>query len=140
MLGIQQHSSSRRGRMTTSACGLLTVLAMVTVSARPARAQEAVTGSICGTVTDSSGCVLPGVTVTLKSPAIQAPQLVQVTQSDGTFKFTTLFNGVYQITYQLPRFATITRSDLILPAGMQLRLDATMKVGGIEQVIEVSGS
>ena len=112
---------------------------MVTLSVAPARAQEAVTGSIFGTVTDSSGGVLPGVTVTLKSPSIQAPQLVQVTQSDGSFKFQTLFNGVYQIAYQLQGFATITRSDLTLPAGMQMRLDVTMKVGGIEQVVDVSG-
>jgi hypothetical protein len=126
MFDIQQHRSSRRVREALHTWRVLAVIAMMTLGAATASAQEAVVGSIFGTVTDSSGGVLPGVTVTLKSPAIQAPQLVTVTGTDGTFKFGQLFNGVYQISYQLSGFATVTRADQTLPAGMQMRLDATM--------------
>jgi len=119
---------------------VVAVIAMMTIAPAVTRAQQAVTGSIFGTVTDSSGGILPGVTVTLKSPAIQAPQLVQVTQADGTFRFNTLFNGVYQITYQLQGFTTASRSDLQLPAGMNMRLDATLTIGGMEQTVNVSGA
>jgi len=140
MFRVDQPSSGRRRRMAVYVRGLLAAMTMVTLCAAPARAQQAVTGSIFGTVTDASGGVLPGVTVTLKSPAIQAPQLVQVTQADGTFRFTPLFNGVYEISYALQGFSTVTRADQQLPAGMQMRLDASMKIGGIESVVQVSGA
>lgn len=101
---------------------------------------SAVTATIHGTVTDQTGAVLPGATVTLKSPAIQAPQLVQVTGADGTFRFSNLFNGVYQITYQLQGFATITRPGQQLPAGFVMRLDVVLNVGAMGEVVEVSAA
>jgi Carboxypeptidase regulatory-like domain len=140
MIGSQQHSSSRGGRTAVYMSGFLAVIAMLAFGAAPARAQQGVSGSIFGTVTDSSGGALPGVTVTLKSPAIQAPELVEVTQADGSFRFLQLSNGVYQISYQLSGFTTVVRSEQQLPSGMNMRLDASLTVGGIEQSVEVSAA
>jgi hypothetical protein len=56
-------------------------------------------GRINGVVTDNTGAVLPGVTVTARSPAmIQAP--VQVTGEDGTYRFIALNPGVYEIPFE----------------------------------------
>ena len=140
MIGIQQDSSNRGSRMAAYTRGILAVMAMLTLGAAPARAQQGVTGSIFGTVTDSSGGALPGVTVTLKSPSIQGQQLVEVTQTDGSFRFQQLSIGVYQVSYQLAGFTTLTRSEQQLPAGMNLRLDASLTVGGVEQSVEVSAA
>jgi hypothetical protein len=93
MIDSQQHRSTRRGR-AVHLSRVLAVIALLTLLAAPARAQQGVTGSIFGTVTDSSGGALPGVTVTLKSPSIQGQQLVEVTQADGTFRFMQLSIGV----------------------------------------------
>lgn len=139
MFGTQQHSSTLAG-VYHRGCLALIALLMVTFAAAPARAQQGVTGSIFGTVTDSSGGALPGVTVTIKSPSIQGQELSQVTQADGSFRFLNLSIGVYQITYQLSGFSTLTRSEQQLPAGMNMRLDAKLEVGGIETTVEVSAA
>ena len=62
-------------------------------------------GRINGTVTDNTGAVLPGVTVTATSPALIQPQ-VQVTGADGEFRFLALPPGVYTVDFELPASRT----------------------------------
>ena len=68
----------------------LPLIALILCLARPAAAQFVSTASIDGTVTDPSGAALPGVSVTLKSSALQVPQLDTVTNSEGLYRFTQL--------------------------------------------------
>jgi hypothetical protein len=114
----------------------------LTLAPAVARAQQgaAVMATIHGTVTDEQGGVMPGVTVTLRSPAIQGQTRTEVTAADGTFRFSNLFNGVYDITYQLEGFATISRPGQQLPAGFVMRLDAALKVGSIGETIQVTAA
>src|SRR5258705_13079546 len=63
------------------------------LTAGPVSAQ--VTGSIAGTVRDSSGAVLPGVTVTIKGPALQRQSVTVTTVADGTYRIPLLPPGVY---------------------------------------------
>ena len=58
---------------------------------------------INGTITDNTGAVLPGVTVTATSPALIQPQ-VQVTGTDGSYRFLALPPGVYDLVYELSGF------------------------------------
>ena len=62
---------------------------------------QVILGSIGGTITDETGATLPGVTATLTSPALQVPQLVITSESDGRYQFNELPAGVYRITYEL---------------------------------------
>jgi hypothetical protein len=81
---------------------LMTVLLAAAMSggvALPVAAQSIATASIEGTVSDTSGGALPGVAVTLTSPALQVPQMNDVTNIEGHYRFTQLPVGVYQIKY-----------------------------------------
>ena len=74
----------------------------------PAHAQAI--GSIFGKVTDSSGGVLPGVTVTVAGPALQQP-LVAVTGATGTYQFPSVPIGTYTVTFELNGFKKAVASE-----------------------------
>ena len=68
----------------------------------PLWAQSATnTSAIEGRVIDESGAALPGVTVTIASPALQAPQLDSATDDGGRYRFTALPRGIYTLTFTL---------------------------------------
>ena len=77
---------------------------MVFVSAMDVFAQGVQTGSIRGTVVDQQDLALPGVTVTISSPALQG-QRETVTATDGTYAFLALPAGDYQIGFDISAFA-----------------------------------
>ena len=81
--------------MRRSASAFVLVLLLVS----PACAQT--TGSINGTVTDNSGALFPGVTVTATSPALMGAQTA-VTNEQGQYRFPSLPTGKYALKYQLP--------------------------------------
>jgi len=102
-----------------------------------ASAQEA---SIIGQVTDASGGVLPGVTVTATSPALQVPQVTGVTDERGEYRLTQLPIGTYAVDYVLPGFVTVRRQDLRLTAGFTAKVDVSLAVGGVAETLTVSGA
>jgi hypothetical protein len=70
-----------------------------------ASAQQTVgSGAIEGRVTDQSGGALPGVTVTATSPALQLPQVVQIANAEGNYRFVDLPAGPYRLTFELTGF------------------------------------
>ncbi len=97
------------------------------------------TATIEGRVTDETHATLPGVTVTVSSPALQLRQLVDLTEGDGQFQFVDIPIGVYRVQYSLSGFTTVIREDVRLNSGFVARLDATMKVGAVEESVTVSG-
>jgi hypothetical protein len=96
--------------------------------------------SIIGQVTDESGGLLPGVTVTARSPALQVPQMTDVANERGEYRLTPLPIGIYTVEYSLSGFQTVQRSDVRLTAGFIARLDVTLKVGSITETLTVSGA
>jgi hypothetical protein len=104
-----------------------------------ALAQSVASGTIHGTIKDESGGVLPGVTATLTSPALQVGQVVQVTDTAGDYRFVDLPAGTYRLKLELPGFSTLIREDLRLTIGFVARLDGMMKVGAMEESVTVSG-
>lgn len=115
-------------------------LALLTVAgARPAAAQSAISSTIHGTVTDESGAALPGVTVTLTSPAIQVPQMIEVTGADGAYRFVELPAGVYRLSYEMAEFQTIVREELRITVGFVARVDVPMKIGSLAETVTVAG-
>ena len=101
------------------------------------QAQEA---SIIGQVTDDTGAVLPGVTVTATSPALQVPQVIAVSNERGEYRLTPLPLGTYAVEYLLAGFQTLQRPDLRLTAGFTAKVDVVMKVSALSETITVSGA
>jgi hypothetical protein len=103
-----------------------------------ARAQQ--TSGIAGVVKDSSGAVLPGVTVEAGSPALIEKVRVAVTDDQGQYKIVDLRVGTYVVTFSLAGFNTLKREGIDLPAGFTATVNADLRVGAIEETITVSGA
>ena len=112
-------------------------LALACVASTPlaAWAQSA----IAGTVRDSSGAVMPGVTVEVASPALIEKARTAVTDADGRYQVVDLRPGVYTVTFTLPGFNTVVRDGLELPANFTAQINADMRVGSLEESITVTG-
>jgi carboxypeptidase family protein len=95
---------------------------------------------ILGQVKDESGAVLPGVTVTVSSPALQVTEVSDVTNAQGEYRLTPLPIGTYVVIYALTGFETIRREGVRLDIGMQAKLDVAMKIGTIAETVTVSGA
>ena len=96
--------------------------------------------AISGTVVDSSGGVVPGVTVEARSPALIEGVRTVVTDGAGLYSVVQLVPGVYSVTFTLPGFATIVREGIQLVTGFTATVDATLRVGLVGETITVSGS
>ena len=94
---------------------------------------------IIGVVTDESGAVLPGVTVTVTGPALQVPSMSDVTDARGEFRITPLPIGIFNVEYSLQGFSSVKREGIRLTVGFTAKVDAQMKVGALEETITVSG-
>jgi len=113
------------------------VLASLLVIAGRASAQDA---AIAGVVKDTTGAVLPGVTVTVASPALIEQQRVAVSNADGRYTITQLRPGVYSVTFTLAGFASVVRQDITLTAGFTANVDGELRVGALAEAITVSGA
>src|SRR5688500_7208981 len=122
----------RLNRLTVF-CLCATLLAM----AAPTLAQE-FRGRINGTVTDNTGAVLPGVTVTASSPALIQPQ-VQVTGADGSYRFLALSPGVYTIDFELTGFQNVKRQDVRVIINQTLTVDQQLNVATLQETVTVTG-
>ncbi|MGE0447084.1 MAG: carboxypeptidase regulatory-like domain-containing protein [Vicinamibacterales bacterium] len=124
-------------RWTTIFCwALLVSLASVA----SVRAQSATTGAIAGVARDTTGAVLPGVTVEAASPALIEKVRVAVTDATGNYKIIDLRPGTYTVTFTLPGFATYKREGLELSTGFTATANAEMRVGGLEETVTVTGA
>src|SRR5688500_16121856 len=91
--------------------------------------------SIAGTVRDSSGGVLPGVTVEVTSPALIEKVRSTTSDSNGQFRIAGLPIGRYEVTFSLASFTTVKRQDILLTSGFTAAVDASMGVGNISETI-----
>src|SRR5262245_28612752 len=80
-------------------------------------AQTVTSATIAGTTKDTTGAVLPGVTVEASSPALIEKSRTAVTDAQGNYKILDLRPGQYSVTFTLPGFATIKRDGLDLATG-----------------------
>src|SRR6478672_8164472 len=95
--------------------------------------------AIAGLVKDTSGAVLPGVTVEAASPALIDKVRTAITDSQGLYRIVDLRPGAYTVTFTLPGFQTFKRDGLDLPANFTATVNADLKVGAIEEAVTVSG-
>ena len=103
--------------------------------ASPALAQD-FRGSILGTVTDSTGAVLPGVTVTVTNTETTVSQTL-VTDNKGAYQALYLNPGKYAVTAQLSGFKKIVRPSTDVRIGDALRIDIVLEAGGVNETVQV---
>jgi hypothetical protein len=95
--------------------------------------------TISGVVRDASGSVLPGVTVEAASPALIEKVRTAVTDGTGQYAIENLRPGLYTVTFTLPGFAVVQREGVELSGSFTARINADLRVGGIEETITVTG-
>src|SRR5918996_5343453 len=117
------------------ACGFLCVAVVVLLPAA-ASAQSA----IAGVVRDTSGAVLPGVTVEASSPALIEKARTATTNESGQYRVVDLRPGTYRVSFTLPGFATVVRDGILLEAQFTAPINVEMRVGGLEETITVTAS
>jgi hypothetical protein len=111
---------------------------LVTLTAGSAVAQE--DAGIIGVVTDESGAVLPGVTITITGPSLQVPSMTAVSDARGEFRITPLPIGTYVVEYTLTGFQGVKREAVRLTVGFTAKVDAQLKIGSVEETITVSAA
>jgi hypothetical protein len=110
------------------------------VSLSTASAQVVSTASVIGQVVDESGSVLPGVTVTAASPALQVRQITVVTDTKGGYRIVELPLGVYEVTFSLQGFQTMKLEGIRLTAGFVAKMDAVLKIASVRETVTVVGA
>ena len=115
------------------------VLALVALFATGAIASaQSQTGEIFGKATDSSGAVLPGVTVTVTGPVLLQP-LTAVTSETGTFQFPRLEIGTYTVKFELAGFKTVVNEGVRVTVGFSAQVNAVMGISTVQETITVTG-
>src|SRR5262245_1953690 len=115
----------------------LCLCVVLLLAAAPTFAQD-FRGRINGAVTDNTGAVLPGVTVTASSPALIQAQ-VQVTAADGTYRFIALPPGVYELNFELAGFQAVKRENIRVVIGQTLAVNQQLNVATVQETVTVSG-
>jgi len=125
-------------RRSVAFCLAFAAAVSVLALAAPAGAQTG-SGTILGQVTDDAGGALPGVTVTLRSPALQVPEVTAITDERGEYRITPLPIGVYTIEYSLTGFQTLRVEDVRLATNFSAKLDQVLQIGQLAETVTVSG-
>jgi hypothetical protein len=115
------------------------VLALVALFATSALASaQSQTGEIFGKVTDSTGGVLPGVTVTVSGPVLLQP-LTAVTGATGTFQFPRIEIGTYSVKFELAGFKTVVNEGIKITVGFSAAVNAQLGISTVQETITVTG-
>ncbi len=116
------------------------VLALVALLATSALATaQQPTGQIFGRVTDQSGAVMPGVTVTLTSPILLQP-MTAVTSETGSYQFPNLEVADYSVRFELSGFKTVVNEGIHITAGFSAQVNAQLGVSTVQETITVTGA
>jgi hypothetical protein len=113
----------------------LLCLALVTLSANVF--SQTTNATLGGTVSDSSGALIPGVSITATNTATGIVS-TSVTNEAGTYQFASLQTGTYAVTAELPGFQTQIYKEVALGVSQQVRLNFTLAVGTVATAVEVN--
>src|SRR4051812_4821345 len=118
---------------------VLVVLGLLAILATPNAAFAQLSPSLAGVVKDTSGAILPGVTVEASSPALIEKVRSVTTDASGQYKIVDLRPGTYTVTFGLTGFSTVKREGVELTGGGTVQINADLKVGTLEETITVTG-
>lgn len=114
---------------------LVFAIVLVIVSAAAGFAQQ--TGNIRGRVTDNTGAIIPGVTVTLTEPT--GTQQTAVTSETGSYVFPRLIPGTYKVQFELAGFKTVVREDVRVTINLNVDLNQVMEISTVQETVTVTG-
>src|SRR5262245_14782285 len=114
---------------------LFAFLACVALLAGVASAQT--TGEFYGKVTDKSGAIVPGATITLTSPVLIQP-LTAVSSSTGVYRFPNVPIGVFTVKFELAGFTTVVNEGIRLEIGQNAQVNAALNVSGVQEVVTIT--
>src|SRR3989454_8747569 len=117
----------------------LVMLWFVVLLPAAARAQSSGAGAITGVVRDTSGAIIPGVTVEASSPALIERVRSVVSDERGLYRIVDLRPGTYTVTFSLPGFSTFKREGVELTTSITATINAELKVGQVEDTVTVLG-
>src|SRR2546425_6140919 len=121
--------------MRTAACvGVLLIGSLLSGSAYAQITQ----GRLTGVVTDAQASVLPGVTVSVTSPALIGVQTT-VSQADGRYLFPALPSGTYKVTFELSGFQKLSRDNVQVVLGQTISIDAQLPIASLAETVNVTG-
>jgi len=129
----------RNGMKMCAAFTMFALVLCVVLAALPAAAQTAGEGSLQGTVTDSTGAVIPGATVTITNKATGIAT-VQKSTSAGFFNIAPVLPGTYTLQVSVKGFETLVQDNVVVDA-MQVRtVNPVLSVGAETQTVTVTGA
>src|SRR4029078_11533138 len=96
------------------------------------------TGEIFGKVTDTSGAVLPGVSVTLTGPSLLQPQTA-ATSETGSFQFPRLNVGTYNVKFELAGFKTVIKENIQVTVDFSANVSTQLGVSAVQETVTVTG-
>ncbi|MDE3181582.1 MAG: carboxypeptidase regulatory-like domain-containing protein, partial [Acidobacteriota bacterium] len=117
------------------ACASLPVMIAV-MWLSPAAFGQAINGGVLGTITDSSGAIVPGAKVTITNTSTNVAQMT-TTNSSGYYSFPDLPPGAYKVTVAKEGFATVVRSGVNLFVNSTARVDVSLRPGEVTQTVNV---
>src|SRR5204863_7161881 len=113
------------------------LVVLMFVAGVPASAYAQAT--LAGVVRDSSGAVLPGVTVDASSPALIERTRSGVTDGTGQYQIVDLRPGTYSVTFSLSGFRTVKREGVAISGAGAITINAELSVGGVAETVVVQG-
>jgi hypothetical protein len=131
-----QHARANR-RPAQMLAWALVACSMFFFTSADASAQGSPTGTLTGVALDSSGAVLPGVTVTAKNSQTGLTQQT-VSGGGGDWRLAALPAGAYEMTFELDGFKKVVRSGVTVEAAVTRAVPVTMEVGGVAETVHVS--
>src|ERR1051325_1653175 len=116
--------------------GTALALAAILCAVPSSASAQAVTGTLLGNITDSSGAAVPGVTVTATEVDTNVTRTT-VSNEAGHYSFPSMRNGKYSVTAELQGFKKVTRQNIEVDVNTTIRVDLTLEVGAITEAVNV---
>src|SRR5579872_141894 len=116
---------------------MATLAGVILLTCSAATAQDL--ANIVGTVSDSTGAVVPEAQVTVQNPDRGFTRTV-ATDADGDFSVSRVPIGSYTISVEKPGFEKLVRTDITLNVGQILRVPLQLRVGSVAEQVVVSGT
>jgi hypothetical protein len=123
-------------RLSFGARGILVTLVCAALAVPSTAGAQAVTGTLLGNINDSSGAVVPGVTVTATEVGTDTSRTA-VTNEGGHYFFSSLKNGIYTVSAELQGFRKVIRQNVRVDVNTTIRVDLVLELGNVTEAITV---
>src|SRR5688572_8752174 len=121
-------------------CVALVLCLALALCASPAYSQTQTSGAITARALDTSGALIPGVEVTISSPAMIGGARNALTDEQGSYRFTELVPGTYRVSFALPGFKTLNIDGIPVNAGVTRTINGNLEVATVAEEVTVTST